>query len=589
MSHIRRRPRLSPVAHTADSGPRQSIATRRTRVAQTLRAWWRALVDGAAGKGEWVRILMVTTVVGVVAVAALHLLIDRAVRGAPVTRWMVLAPALAVAAVLISVFLRAYLEVRRHPDTVRPYIVASFVATITVGVALEAFAGLHLLLWRQESVEAPGAKPELWPVEAAYVWQLVNAVPLLSVPNTIGWDQPRIFTDNLSGVLLLAFKLIVLVPFVQLAVSGVRFALSRLGEALETGRVYFGVRFNSVSGNWRRARAVLALLVMAVAGALTLLFLSDSGSSLNQWLAQTVPAETTIAGRDLPTEWLRVCSGAIAVLIAGTLVWAGMGTAVNAWEDEPPWTNRTLARSLAFVAFTGLFLVLIIELIVALGALLLRAGAAHAEPHLQGSEVGAALEFNMWHVLNGVPGLDIPATLNWRLTNSLTDPWSGVLLLGLKGAIVLSLAAVTLLVVRPHLRQRRTAVADDGDVMLAAILAVRLREGIAAVLRVTRADPAAKPALRWEARRLIDQTEACLPAVRRVLGAGPAEKADTAVRLLRKNVEDKPLSPDTDSQRRDELRAQAEAAIVGYTADVRKALSRAMPTVGRAREQAEDP
>jgi hypothetical protein len=413
---------------------------------------------------DWVAILM-ATLVGLAAVGVLQFLIGVAVGSGPVARWAVLLPVFAIATMLISALVWTYLEARRQPDDVRPYIVALVVATITAGVAIEAFAALHLLLWRHGTVSAPGATPGLWRVERLYVWQLVNAVPLLSVPNTLGWSRPRIFTDHLSGVFLLTFKLVVLVPLVQLMVSGFRFAQKWVDDELKEQH-RFALPLSVSGDGWRLVGVSLGLLALAVGGAVVLLFLSDSASPLNEWLVRSVPAELAVMGHNVPTEWVRICPAAMGVLIALALVMLAMGTAFNAWEDDPPWSSRTLPHSVALVTSTGLFLVLVTEVIVSLGAVLLRAGAAHAEPPLaHGGEVHAALGFNIWQLLNGVPGLDIPATLNWRLAHPLTDPWSGVLLLGFKVATISAVAVLTSLAVRPHLRRRHAKEHHDADVV----------------------------------------------------------------------------------------------------------------------------
>jgi hypothetical protein len=47
-----------------------------------------------------------------------------------------------------------------------------------------------------------------------YFWNFLDAIPALDVPETLHWARPAEFTDRLSGVLLLAYKLLAILPLV---------------------------------------------------------------------------------------------------------------------------------------------------------------------------------------------------------------------------------------------------------------------------------------------------------------------------------------------------------------------------------------
>lgn len=51
-------------------------------------------------------------------------------------------------------------------------------------------------------------------VFAYYAWSLLDAVPVLEIPDTLNWSRPANFTDIPSGMLLLAYKLLVIIPVV---------------------------------------------------------------------------------------------------------------------------------------------------------------------------------------------------------------------------------------------------------------------------------------------------------------------------------------------------------------------------------------
>lgn len=67
--------------------------------------------------------------------------------------------------------------------------------------------------------EEPASDGEgfVWVAVAYYTWHLLDAIPLLKVPDTINWkDAPTSTTDPFGGALLLLFKLLVIIPILQL-------------------------------------------------------------------------------------------------------------------------------------------------------------------------------------------------------------------------------------------------------------------------------------------------------------------------------------------------------------------------------------
>jgi hypothetical protein len=55
---------------------------------------------------------------------------------------------------------------------------------------------------------------EFWRLQDLYLWHFMNSVPSLKIPQTLLWEEPFLYKDHLSGVLLLAFKIIVIVPVI---------------------------------------------------------------------------------------------------------------------------------------------------------------------------------------------------------------------------------------------------------------------------------------------------------------------------------------------------------------------------------------
>lgn len=51
-----------------------------------------------------------------------------------------------------------------------------------------------------------------WRMFEAYLWNLADAVPILKVPRTLNWCEPFRFEDFGGGLLLLAYKVVFIVP-----------------------------------------------------------------------------------------------------------------------------------------------------------------------------------------------------------------------------------------------------------------------------------------------------------------------------------------------------------------------------------------
>jgi hypothetical protein len=83
------------------------------------------------------------------------------------------------------------------------------------------FAGLTAVLtahgWLETNAE--GTSNLVWQALASYTWHFLDAIPALKVPETLNWKLGTNFTDYRSGVLLLTYKLLVIIPVVRAIVE----------------------------------------------------------------------------------------------------------------------------------------------------------------------------------------------------------------------------------------------------------------------------------------------------------------------------------------------------------------------------------
>jgi hypothetical protein len=104
----------------------------------------------------------------------------------------------------------------RGVDRVTPFLYAFVVAS----VAVILFATLAFILSDREVIrfgtDPAAAETIAEPADALdfFVWHLLDSIPSFHVTETLRWKEPLGYTDSGVGVLLLAFKIVVLAPIV---------------------------------------------------------------------------------------------------------------------------------------------------------------------------------------------------------------------------------------------------------------------------------------------------------------------------------------------------------------------------------------
>jgi hypothetical protein len=102
---------------------------------------------------------------------------------------------------------------------------AAFLAALVAG-SLEGFTCLSCALYQLGVGRVDG--PRLSGTGLArqsyesFVWHLADAVPVLSVPETLNWKLYHPFTDHGQGSVLLAFEVVVIVPGVYLILAAAK-------------------------------------------------------------------------------------------------------------------------------------------------------------------------------------------------------------------------------------------------------------------------------------------------------------------------------------------------------------------------------
>lgn len=310
---------------------------------------------------------------------------------------------------------------------------------LAISVCVEAFAGITTLLWHH-GVIAPEANTgaSLWAGEHFYLWQLADSIPLLNIPSTLGWTNPLSMSDGVSGGVLLAFKIIVIAPLIRLAIGAYQFIETHSIE--ERGRRYElsqRVPTDDAQTPWPLPPTgvwptFLTLFGITCAGFAAAFFLVEPQSPVPHWIVSHTPDGFTVSGHDVSLGWLPHALPWAAVAILLRCLYSADEAM---WSIRMVWLDR-VSKVLAATLSQLCFIALIVATVAAATVALANAGVTMFDPRVTGGSVlGAALTAYLWHVVDALPGPDIPQTLNWTLPHDLTGTTSGAALLILEVTI----------------------------------------------------------------------------------------------------------------------------------------------------------
>ncbi|BEP13926.1 hypothetical protein acdb102_22370 [Acidothermaceae bacterium B102] len=364
-----------------------------------------------------------------------------------------------LAAVCLGLLGWVYWRIQLDPHDRTPYRVAIPASATTVGICTIGFAAITTVLIQRgaiATVPADGA-PGLLRLETTYAWQLVDSIPFLGVTDALHWTPPVIFSDTAGGAMLLAFKILLLLPLLRVLVAGLRLLVTTWAALSQHARRFSPVR-HPVSGVERhRGLAALDLIrellfpvVWTAFAYCILIFAVRRSSFVEEWLNSYLPPRFKPLG-------LFTVSLSFALPALGAWIVCAM-----AWEVADEWTldPELFARRHSWLSATRALAILMWQFVLALFAatavtlVLLHAGPAYTDSPLAASrEVSSTLEWFSWHIMDAIPVLDVTHTLNWTISVEFEDRWSGVLLVLLRALFLGLLLVPVALIVQLMLRQ----------------------------------------------------------------------------------------------------------------------------------------
>jgi hypothetical protein len=111
-----------------------------------------------------------------------------------------------------------WLRVAKNGEKPSPFRLGVYTLLIW-GWATLAFAGLSGLLYMHGIATTVPKHAVNYPVwDSAvnfYAWKSLDAIPVVEIPQTAGWEPAFQFTDHVSPILLLLYKVIVITPVIE--------------------------------------------------------------------------------------------------------------------------------------------------------------------------------------------------------------------------------------------------------------------------------------------------------------------------------------------------------------------------------------
>ncbi|RZT17516.1 hypothetical protein EV649_5063 [Kribbella sp. VKM Ac-2569] len=448
-----------------------------------LRANAVAMVTRAETEDRWGSVVGKSCALSLVLVGGLHWVEWSALKsGSHIANVLGAGLGLVLAGLGLAVLARIYWRIQVDVEDRRAYVLAALSSLATVGVCTVAFAGLTtmLCLWGVLTPDPSVTMPGLARVEVYYLWQLVDVVPLLDMSHALRWAGPLAFSDPWSGALLLAFKILLLIPLFRVLLSGARWMISswlkhheRMAEKHrqqvlkrnvgQTGRS-FPQPFRQSLGIASFGARVLMLSIavpLFMYGILALVVRGESlldrwvGGPLNRWVGERMDRWAGDVLERWPGDhalsyWLATVFDGLGALLLVSLAWGLISQGLASLEDF----FRSFLHAAAGAVLLTWWLLLATLAVGAVTITMLHAGIAETSaPVAASAEVSSALEWYAWSLADTVPALDVPQTLNWSTEVEFVDRWTGALLLLMRLLLVVLLLVPLGLVFRMAVRR----------------------------------------------------------------------------------------------------------------------------------------
>jgi len=342
-------------------------------------------------------------------------------------------------------------------------------------------------------------------------------VPLLKIPDGVGWREPMRLTGPAGGAFLLAYKVLLIAPLLRLGIASYQWLLD--GVHKREAKTDDLIRRKVLPDTWTRDEpptphwivhigywlCLVALLAApVVTGFLLLPLIYEPGAWLDMWAAR----------------W----AAALA------LVWATIGTMGEGFKALVRRGTELAESVIWYLAAIGF----VIVAAAAVNLSLLRTGIATTDvPVPAGEQVRAAIAVHAWNLADAVPGPNIPGILQWNLAYTFTDRWSTLLILLSKLTVLGVILVPVALAVASFTHYVRQRTRTPGALDHAALFAELFASARLATDRATRDDFRSRHAAQTAMRSVL----AKLDSLATLFGRGHVtERADAAAGALHRRA-----------------------------------------------------
>lgn len=509
----------------------------------------------------WGYFLAWTVGLGALIVGVVRLVQTFTLDGPAVLGWLAVSPGLFLTAAGVAVLVWAAWHIHLDPDHLRPYVVLALSAFFIICVAIETFAGLTTLLVEQGHLASRvHAGSSLWAAERYYVWQLLDSIPALDGTRTLDWHEPGFSPSRLSGSLLLAFRVLLIVPMVHLAVASYRYVTNRWTSHVERNRHrprrHQQRREVPAKDIGNRAPppppwvAAMAMVGCAVGAYVALALLIAPSSFVMRWVTEWTAEPVHVLGRDVAVAWVPVGLQWLVLVVLTSQILSLLELFADS-EFLAPSSLVTIAGALvALVAFLAVVTFVIAGVLIALHNM----GVGSVEPTLPaGHEASSAIQSVLWPLADSVPLLDVPGSFNWSLHYRFVDHWSGGVLLVHRLVVLAVLVIPVAGLMRVWAQMARPPGQQDGELDVPHQVLTSfstLQSELDEARRLILENAAARRAMSWgeisdlslefqiadllrTARRRRRELDELTQRSRRMFGAGDiSEEADAALSAL---------------------------------------------------------
>jgi hypothetical protein len=314
-------------------------ATQWTRVSRDWLEKWRDRADlrldpvARVSLRKWLASVAAAAVAVGVAAVMLHVLLLEALRSGTGTGWLAVGTVASVAVVLLVIVLRDTLVALVALQRRRAHLLGLLLSAAAVLASVEACAGVTAAM--------PDHTVGLWPAEQLFAWHLLDSVPLLAVPQRLGWDQPVVAASAGDHAILVAFTVALIVPLIRIVIALYHLtgghAAAQPGGAARAGQS----RWSSVTlAPGIRLPGFGIAICLAVAACFVWGGLGDGTALGGRIVALSDVAYAVV-----------VTAAVLGAILLAALLAAVMGVVRVLWEPVSggPWTQLALAAGLVWL------------------------------------------------------------------------------------------------------------------------------------------------------------------------------------------------------------------------------------------------